>query len=55
MGYSLYVTFIVGLQIVACFFMMRDTDVNAHFFNKLSLTTVAICNIEDFYLTMVHI
>ena len=55
-SYCLYTTAIVAVQV---FFLWRvvakiEGDM-PHLANKISLTTVAISNIMDFYLTIIHI
>lgn len=55
MGYSLYVSAVVLIQIVSVYILLKKIDTNPGVVNKMSLTTIAMCNIEDFYLTMIHI
>lgn len=56
LGYCLYITAIVMGQVACCFMLLKQIDgPNPNFSNKFSLATVALCNIEDFYLTMMHI
>lgn len=56
LGYCLYVMGVVLGQIVCSFMILKQLDgPNPNFSNKFSLTTVAFCNIVDFYLTMMHI
>lgn len=44
------------IQIISAYFLLKKIDViNPNIVNKISLTTMAICNIEDFYLTIVNI
>ena len=55
-GYCLYVMAVVAGQIFCSFMILKQLDgPNPNFSNKFSLTTVAFCNIQDFYLTMMHI
>lgn len=55
-GYCFYVSFVVALQVVSLLMLLKRIEgVAPNVANKLSLTTVAVCNIEDFYLTMMHI
>lgn len=55
-GYSLYLSAIIIAQVVCAYMLLKNIDgPNPNFSNKFSLTTVAICNIEDFYLTIIHI
>lgn len=55
-GYCLYISAITIGQILCCFMILKQIDgPNPNFSNKFSLATVALCNIEDFYLTMMHI
>lgn len=54
--YCLITSAVVGLQILSAHFLLKRAETsNPNLISKLSLTTVAICNIEDFYLTMVHV
>jgi hypothetical protein len=56
MGYCLYVTAVVMGQALAAFFLLKQIDgPNPNISNKLSLATIAFCNIQDFYFTMIHI
>lgn len=55
MGYSLYVSAAIIIQIASLYLLLKKIDTNPGVVNKISLTTIAMCNIEDFYLTMVHI
>lgn len=55
-GYCLYVAGILTIQILCVFLLLKNIDRhNPNFTNKFSLTTIAICNIEDFYQTLTHI
>ena len=47
----------VGIQIVSAYFLLRGIGVEnrPNYLNKISLTTIALCNIEDFYMMMTHI
>ena len=52
----MYTTVIVTCQIVFLWRLIIKIDVDApHIANKISLTTVSLCNIMDFYLTIIHI
>lgn len=56
LGYCLYTMGLVVGQIICSFLILKQIDgPNPNFSNKFSLTTVAFCNIQDFYLTMMHI
>ena len=56
LNYCIYVSLVVAIQIASLFVLVQRIDTNApNIANKISLTTVATCNIEDFYLTMMHI
>ena len=55
-GYCFYVSLVVAIQVVSLLVLLKRIEgVAPNVANKLSLTTVAVCNIEDFYLTMMHI
>lgn len=52
----MYVSAAVLIQIICAYLLVKKIDNNnPSLVNKMSLTTVAVCNIEDFYLTMIHI
>ena len=56
MGYSLYVTFAIAIQIYSSFRILKIMDApNFVFTAKFSLLTLSLCNIEDFSQTMTHI
>ena len=56
LGYSLFVSAVVGLQILSGYQLVKIMDApNFVFSAKLSLLTLALCNIEDFSQTMNHI
>lgn len=56
MGYSLYMTLVVGAQIFCAISILKQIDrENPAIISKMSLLTLSICNIEDFYFTMLHI
>lgn len=56
MCYSLYTTLVVGAQIACAIAILKQIDrENPAILAKMSLFTLSVCNIEDFYLTMLHI
>lgn len=56
LGYSLFVSAVVGLQILAGYRLVKIMDApNFVFSSKISLLTLSLCNIEDFSQTMNHI
>lgn len=56
MAYSLFVSGVVGLQILCAFQLLRVMDApNFVFSAKFSLLAVSLCNIEDFSSTMTNI
>lgn len=55
-GYCFYVASTLAIQIICVYLLLKNIDRhNPNFANKFSLTTIAICNIEDFYQTLTHI
>lgn len=56
MGYSFYITIVVGLQIFCAITILKQIDSqNPAILGKMSLFALSLCNIEDFYFTMLHI
>lgn len=56
MIYSLFVSGVVTLQIIAGVMLMKDMDtLNYAYGAKFSLLTIAFCNILDFSQGMAHI
>lgn len=56
MLYSLYVSAVVAVQIFSAYMMMRDMDgPNFLFGSRLSLLTLAACNVLDFAQMMTHV
>ena len=56
LGYSLYVTAVVAIQIYAGYVLVGIMDApNFVFTGKMSLLALSLCNIEDFSQTMNHI
>lgn len=56
MLYCLYMTVVICIQISCAYLLLKKIDTtNPNIVNKISLSTMAMCNIEDFYLTMVNI
>ena len=52
----MYTSFVVLIQIISAYFLLKKIDTtHPNIVNKISLTAMAICNIEDFYLTMINI
>lgn len=56
LGYSIYTTLVVGAQIACAIAILKQIDrENPNVLAKMSLFTLSVCNIEDFYFTMLHI
>ena len=54
--YCLYVTLVVSIQVSSAYLLLKKIETtHPNIVNKISLSTMAVCNIEDFYLTMVNI
>jgi hypothetical protein len=52
----MYTTLVVGLQIFCAISILKQIDQeNPAILSKMSLFTLSMCNIEDFYFTMLHI
>jgi hypothetical protein len=53
--YCLFVSVVILGQIFSAYKVIKDYTNGQVEANKLSLATVAFCNIQDFFLTMMHL